>query len=275
MSQTEPGVRTARRHLEPAIWAGTILLVCGGVAAWVLAGSDSRVAGRFPPRESLFTVGNGLQALSLVGAGAVLALARRPVAQSVAAGVAVSSAGLLFGSSVVGVKHAQPYSGISAVARYEALEQQAMVVSAVAAAAGVAALLWLMASRSFTLEIRRGIQAACVAAGLVVLVAVPPLAGLGGSGGLDVTSQGAYALLWGLPWVICLALAGFVRPHVAMGLLVVTAVSQVCTIVFWPMPDLVGWTDAVGGVVGLVATAIVWRALSRSWPARVMRYDGK
>ena len=241
---------------------GAVLLVCGVVAIWVLAHSDSRMPGRFPPRESLFTVGNWVEALTVTGSGLGLLVPRRPTLHAVGIGLAVASAGLLFGSSVVAVKHARPYSGISAVAGVEALVRQAMVVAVASAVAAIAALIWLGVSKSFTAGAARRSRAACVALGLVVLVVVPPLAGVGGSGDLDVNSQAAYVLVWSLPWGICIAMSGFVRRPVALGLLTATAVSQICTVAFWPMPDLVSDTARLAGAVGLVATVVVGLALS-------------
>ena len=248
---------------------GAVLLVCGVVAIWVLAHSDSRMPGRFPPRESLFTVGNWVEALTVTGSGLGLLVPRRPTLHAVGIGLAVASAGLLFGSSVVAVKHARPYSGISAVAGVEALVRQAMVVAVASAVAAIVAVIWLAVSKLFTAGAGRRSRATCVAIGLLVLVVVPVLAGLGGVDDKDLHSQAAYVLMWSLPWGICLAMAAFVERHVAYGLLTAVAVSQLCTIVFWPMPDLVSDTARVAGAAGLAATIVVGLALSaRSYEGR-------
>ena len=249
---------------------GAVLLMCGVVASWVLAHSDSMIPGRIPPRASLFTVGNWFQALTVAGCGIALLVPRRPAVHSVAFGLALASAGLLFGSSVVGVKHARPYSGISGVpVGYDTMQKQAAVVVVAAAVAAITALLLLLASKSFTASAERRLHAVCVAIGLLVLVVVPVLAGLGGVDDKDLHSQAAYVLMWSLPWGICLAMAAFVERHVAYGLLAAVAVSQICTIVFWPMPDLVSDTARVAGAAGLAATIVVGLALS------AQRYDGR
>jgi len=246
---------------------GAVVLACGVVVIWVLVGSDSVMPGPRPPPGSLFTVANWLQALMLAGAGLALLLPRPHAMHSFASGVALASAGLLFGSGVVGIKHARPHSGISGVAGFEAMQRQSIVIALVGAVAAVTALLWLVASRSFARGAERRAQIGCVVVGLLVLFVVPRLAGMGNPDDLDVKSQVAYALVWGLPWGICLALSAFVRRGTAYGLLAATAVSQVCTVTFEPMPDLVAKTPVVGGVVGLAATTVVWLILSRSTAA--------
>jgi hypothetical protein len=253
-----PVTDTPTSSVTAVRFAGFVVLVAGLVCLVTLALSDGFGPRSFPPDGSLYTPQNWLQGAAILVCGVLLVIPGSTVGTRWAAsGVSLASSGLLFGSAIVAVKHWRPYGGMAiGYVRTHEMEVLSGIAGAAALIAAVASLIALSRSRAFPVAVSRVGRTFALVGGAVMIVVIPPLVGMGSSEDMDARSLGAFALIYGLPWGVALALTGFMNPLAAVAIHFTVAASAALTIVLHPMPDLVFGSAVPAGVVGLAITSL-------------------
>lgn len=204
LRRAEPAGSASATSTTASRWVSIILLGCCLAG---LALMSVRSDGTPPSRPGTiydaarFTV---LAALAAAGVGLLLARSAPAVRAWSAAGAVL--AGQLVGTGVVATKQWRPYSGMTGLAAENlgVLRACAAALAVVAAVALAACVISLRASGAVTRPGDHRLRAGR-AWGSLVPVGVPVLLGFGSAETFDVTSLGAYGLLFALPWGMSLA----------------------------------------------------------------------
>ena len=126
-------------------------------------------------------------------------------------------------------------------------------------AAAVATVACLVAARASGLHGRRRYRWAGLAAGVIVAGVLPPILGSGDAQTSGVTSQGAYALLYSLPWGAAIAASGWLNRSGAITALATVAVSaasaELSHDVLWVAHPTRGFVPVVVLVIALAIAA--------------------
>jgi hypothetical protein len=134
------------------------------------------------------------------------------------------------------------------------------ILGAVAAGVAVLTLLRVLAvSRRTQAEGISTVGRVSVAVGAFVAVSLPLLLAIGDGDGHDLTSLGAFALAWSLPWGGALALTAWLPRAAAVATGLTVAVSAVSS---YPDYDLVrvdhNWVAVLVGVISGLLVAALW-----------------
>ncbi len=230
--------------------AGVVVIVASGLAALVLWTQDtSRVGLRagtlYPPADWVLLAG-----MAVCGVALIVAPRLRDRLADVAAGAGLVAAAQLAGTGVVAFKHWRPYVGMSGHGdRLTELKVLAVVLACAGLAASLAFFLWLVAARSLPVAVPGVARVTCAVAGLVVVVGLPVGIAAGRPELMDLTSLGAFALIYSLPWGLAAMLSGWLARPAATGALAAVLVSmglalrgpQMASLVFSnPTPAFVG-----------------------------------
>jgi len=198
----------------------------------------------------------------LVVAGAALLLARRAGLARVAATVGAVMAAQLLGTGVVALKHWRPASGMAGIgqANLDVVLTLARVLIIAGVVALVACLLAMRLSGAFTGGASPGARVITVAVGFVVAAGVPPVLGAGNADTTDLTSLGAYALLYSLPWGVAIGSSGWLDRVGALAVAGAVAGSAVACLashtMMWVSNPVAGFLPVVvlAGVVAALRT---------------------
>jgi hypothetical protein len=179
---------------------------------------------------SLFSSAHLILVAMLLGAGLTLVVATTPRVVVVAAAVGLVPAAQLAGAGVVAARHWHPAAGMSGPGVWA---NQPMLVT-LAAGGALAAAVAGLALLSLLVANRRELPTATavtmtgqvsVVIGPLVAVSLPILLAVGDPFARDVTSFGAIALLWSLPWGGALALTAWLPRAAAVATSLAVAVS--------------------------------------------------
>jgi hypothetical protein len=211
------------------------LLVVGAAAVVVvMLQTHGRSHGRawhpgFTGGLSLFSWVHWILVALVIGAGLLLVLATNSTVAAVAAAVALGPAAQLLGAGIVAHRRWRPVGGFGAGpwANQRAIEIIA-VLGALAAAVAVLTFLRVLAASRRALPTPSDISTAgrvSVVIGALVAVSLPLLLTIGDPDAHDITSLGAFALLWSLPWGGALALTAWLPRAAAVATGLTVAVS--------------------------------------------------
>lgn len=220
---------------------------------------------------SLFSWPHWVLVLVLLGAGGTIARANRPATAAVAGAAALAPAAQMAGSGIVAYKHWHPAAGISGCGAWTNMRLIETVALGAAIAAALAAVTcirllrttgWLVRDQAAATTYR--VRAASVAVGVLIAVALPLLMALGDPSAQDITSLGAYALIWSLPWGGVLALTAWLHRPAAVAAALGVAVTSVTA---YPSYELVRveqhWVPVLTGLASGLLLAGVRSARAR------------
>jgi hypothetical protein len=215
--------------VRPAPWAG-LSAILGGLFALACLSVGPRLGiGFHAYDDSVYTMSQWLLAAALIVSGIVAAVATR-IASSCALAAACVFAAQLAAAGMVAYRHWIPWSGMTGASlRHPGLLRGIGAALAVACLlAVVGCLLGLIARRVFERAATTPVvRIATVAIGLVV-IGLTPLALAGGQADrLDWESQGAFSLLYGVPWGIAIAVSAWLARPAAWGAHAAVAASAV------------------------------------------------
>lgn len=192
--------------------AGVLVVAASAVVA-VMVQSHGKNHGRawnpgFTGALSLFGWAHWILVALLVAAGVTLARATSPTLTATAAAVGLAPAAQLVGVGIVAGRRWHPVAGMSGPGIWANQGMLEIIAGAGALAAAVALLAFvrvLGVARRAQPE-PAGVSTAgrgCVVIGVLVAVSLPLLLAIGDPFAHDITSLGAVALLWSLPWGGC------------------------------------------------------------------------
>lgn len=201
--------------------------------------------------------------IALAGAGLVagfVALRAAPLATAstrlVAAlpGLTGVLAAVLAGSGAVAIKHWKPASGMAGYAGdLDLLRRVALVIAVVGAAVALVSLLQL-AMRGFTTRPSRSRPTwVALVAGTGLVLGLPLAIGAGSSEDRDLTSLGAYALIYAAPWGLSVLATTWLRVEAAVMVLAGCLLAAALAVVGPQMTALV----LGGGSPGFVLAAAI------------------
>jgi len=241
---------------------GGLLVGSAAVAALVLSVQDVTDGPGFLTGGTLYPVVSWVFAVVLGLAGLFLLL--RP--GDVAAGVGAVAALQLGGIGAVAFKHWKPYMGMAGTFEHLAvLRALAALLALVAAVSAAVCVRALVTGGAFPVRApSRLVEWSAVVVGLALLLGVPVLVGAGDPQTLDVSSLGAYALLYAVPWGMSVAASGWLTQRAAVAVLVTVLASTVLVATTKPMVDIVfdSTTTPVIIAAGSVLVALLVRVLA-------------
>ena len=249
--------------------AGVVLVAAAVVSAGVLSVEDASSGSGFLSGGTLYPAAAWVFALTLGVAGVALVVGAGPEV----AGVAGVASLQLAGTGLVAVKHWRPYMGMAGTYEHLAVLQLLAGLLALAGfVAVVVCLAVLVGARAFPVPARPLVLWPSVVAGGVFLVAVPVLVGRGDPETTDVSSLGAFALLYGVPWGLSVAATAWMVRHTAVAVLAAVLGSTLVVAVTKPMVDIV-FTSPTSVFVSAAAAVVVVlavRVLSGSERSRLL-----
>lgn len=192
-------------------WPSVVVLSAAGIGVVVFTvPGQTGVAGH---DGTLYGVSRWALLVALAATGALLAGTARIRARRAIAAAGAIVALQLVGTGVVAVKHWRPFSGMTGFG-YANLGTVRMLAGILTISAVVAVIALLVVLRrgdghTSVAATRRRVIAA--ATGAVIAVGVPVALGAGDGQTWDVTSLGAYALLYSIPWGLGFALSGWLE----------------------------------------------------------------
>jgi hypothetical protein len=222
---------TAGPRPRSAPWAGLVAVVAGLFAMACLAVGPGGGLGLHLSGRSVYTASQWVLALTLVGAGVVAVVTRR-AASSCALAAAGVFAAQLAGAGLVGYRHWVPWSGMGggSLQHPSVLKGIGIALAGGCLVAVVSCVLGLIARQAFAVRATRPVgRVATVAIGTVMVGLIPLTLAGGQSDRLDWESQGAFSLLYAIPWGVSIAVSAWlVRPaalgvHAAVGISAVVA----------------------------------------------------
>jgi len=268
---TSPVPATTRRSVTGAA-TGAVLLITAGVAAWTLAtrASAKGAASGRTVTDTLYPMSAWVLVTLLALGGVVAVWGRWSESVTAVTGVAMGgvAAAQLAGMGLVANKHWGPWTGMGMSAdNLDQLHRMALAMAVSAAVAVVVCLGSLVQLHGFDAPSPVVARRTSLAVGAAVVVLVPLVVGAGSPETLDLTSLGAFALMWALPWGIALILCGWlVRPGV-LGAVVGVGVSALAALVTAPMTEIVfSQTYRAAFALVLVAVGVVARERLRPQP---------
>jgi hypothetical protein len=210
-------------------------------------------------QTQLFSWAQWILVLLMVICAAVLLSSPDPTRLTIVAAAGLVPASMVAGAGIVARRRwhpvAGPGPGLFTNQRGLVLVATVAALAAIFAMLALLHLLWRAGRLDGSLTCPAPVRAASVAVALAVAVSVPFLVGLGRLASHDLTSRGAFVMLWSLPWGGVLALTGWLprAPAIAIGLTV-----AVCAVSAYPACDIVNVQHHVIPVlVGVVAGLLV------------------
>lgn len=204
---------------------GATLLVAAAVSAYVLR-VGGVCCGGIVARD-LYDYGTWLLVAGLAVVGVILVAARGRVVRVPTAAAGGVLAAQLAGTGVVAFRRWVPVGGFGH-GKWDNIHQL-QLVSALLAVCGLGAvvvcLLSLRAEEAFPARVAWTARAVALSAGLLVVVALPVVFAGGQADILDVTSIGAHALVYSVPFGVSLALTGWLSPPAAVAVSLCVMVS--------------------------------------------------
>lgn len=243
--------------------AALVALPVAAVDSVMLQSHERTIGGAWNPGltgdQQLFSWAHWILVLLLLLCAAGLLSARRPGRATLVAAAGLVPACMLAGAGIVARRRWHPVAGPGLGIW---TNQRGLVL--IATVGALAALLAVLALLHVLWTVRRlsgpairptSVRIATVALAAATALSGPYLVALGRPGSHDLTSRGAFGLLWSLPWGAMLALTGWLprKAAVAVGLTVAASAASAfprCDIVhvqYHVIPVLIG---VVSGLLG-------------------------
>lgn len=263
-SEMSEGIRR-RRSPRPTVWAGIVVLLASGLAAVTLA-----IEGQ--PEGSPYPAGLWVVLAGVVVVGLALVSRLGDAVRSSAAAVGVVLSMQLIGAGIYAIKRwrVQVLRPLLTV-NTGLVRGLAVAMAAAMLASSVTCLVVLIRSDGFPARTTRAMRTTAAAVGLITILGLPWAVGFGGTDTTDLTSIGAYALLYSVPWGVGLVGVGWLDRSPAMAILVAIVVSGIATLLFTAdgIPIAIGnvVTGFAASVAAVLAVAIVRFRSGRGSPA--------
>jgi hypothetical protein len=227
---------------------GVVLLGSAAISAVVLTVKDSPDATLYPPAAWVLVAVIGLSGVVLLARPGAATASADAVAAGAFAGVAALQ---LAGMGAVAFKHWEPFHGMSGGGDHVwLLRLLAVVLAGVALVSVVACVRLLVAAGAFPVRSSSAVvRWTAVVVGVAVVLAVPPLVGAGAAETMDVSSLGAYALLYGIPWGASVVATGWLARDAAVAVLLAVLGSTALVAATPQMADIVFTTPTVAFVL--------------------------
>ena len=233
--------------------AGVVLVAAAVVSAGVLSVEDASSGSGFLSGGTLYPAAAWVFALALGVAGVALVVGAGPAV----AGVGGVASLQLAGTGLVAVKHWRPYMGMAGTYEHLAVLQLLAGLLALAAfVAVVVCLAVLVGARAFPVPARPLVVWSSVVVGGVLLATVPVLVGRGDPETMDVSSLGAFALVYGVPWGLSVAASAWMVQRTAVAVLAAVLGSTLLAAATKPMVDIV-FTSPTSAFVSASAAVVV------------------
>ncbi len=241
---------------QPRAWPAFAVLVASAVGIGTLL-----IRAR-PNGETAYLPGAWVELMGLTLMGFVLLSWKDSRTRKIAVGVSSVLAAQLAGSAVYAFKRWVPIGGFGGgvknivVVRVSAT---AMAVTMVIAGSACLALLIREGAIPATLprSIRRSIRALDVAIGVGLACVLPWVLGAGGSATTDLTSIGAYVILYSAPFGGAMIATAWFGEALALAVLGTIAVSAALVIPWQPTMNVVEIHNATAGfIVVAIATGL-------------------
>lgn len=242
--------------------AGVVLVVAAVVSAGVLAfrGDVFNAAGGIVQGSIYLDASWVLVAVLCMSGVAVLLGAHAP-----GAGVGAVAALQLTGTGVVAVKHWRPAMGMGGTYDHLAALQAAAALLALVGlvCVGVCVAL-LVRGQAVAVQPSSIVLWSSLVVGALLLVSVPLLVGRTDPETMDLSSLGAFALMYGLPWGVAVIASAWLPRSTALAVLVAVLGSTVLVAATTPMADIVFTSVGTAFVPATVAVGalLAVRALS-------------
>ena len=199
-----------------------------------------------------------VELVALIVACGVLALRSDRDMRAIAAAVGAVLSAQMAGSALYAVKRWVPIGGFGGgIKNLGTLRALAAAMALTAIFAGTSCVIVLVKEGALRPSTARSslVVAGC---GLVVVVALPLVLGAGGNATMDLTSIGAYALLFSIPWGVGIVGAAWLPRPPAVAVLVTVAASA-CLLIASPAlrPNVVEIHDPVAGVAFVFLTTSI------------------
>ena len=233
--------------------AGVVLVAAAVVSAGVLSVEDASSGSGFLSGGTLYPAAAWVFALALGVAGVALVVGAGPAV----AGVGGVASLQLAGTGLVAVKHWRPYMGMAGTYEHLAVLQLLAGLLALAAfVAVVVCLAVLVGAGAFPVPARPLVVWSSVVVGGVLLATVPVLVGRGDPETMDVSSLGAFALVYGVPWGLSVAASAWMVQRTAVAVLAAVLGSTLLAAATKPMVDIV-FTSPTSAFVSASAAVVV------------------
>jgi hypothetical protein len=259
------GTTTQPRYDVAAHARRTGLIVMGAaVLAAVMVQSHGKVFGSawnpgVTGQTRLFSWAHWILVLLMVICAAVLLSAPSSTRVTIVAAAGLVPASMVAGAGIVARRRWHPVAGPGPGLFTN--QMGLVLVATVAALAAIIAvlallhLLWTATRLDGSSACPPPVRAASVTVAIALAVSVPFLVGVGRPGSHDLTSRGAFVVLWSLPWGGVLALTGWLPRAAAVAIGLTVAVSAVSA---YPTCDIVNVAHHVIPVlIGLCAGLLV------------------
>ncbi|MBO4206904.1 hypothetical protein [Micromonospora echinofusca] len=240
--QRRPG-RVAALGLAAAVLAGCYL-----IGSAFLVRGQTGVPGH---SGTFYDPSRWLLLAALAGAGVAVATTRTRAHAAAAAVVGAATALQLATTGVYAVKHWRPFSGSAGYGHANLVE----VVGYAKLVTGTGAVLLLLCLAgawhfgAFSRAPGSGDRMLALGLGTFVAVTLPTALGVGDGEKMDLTSLGAFALVYALPWGLGLAVTGWLHRAAALAAAGTVLGSAVACLVFhrmtWPANPVIGMSIAV------------------------------
>jgi hypothetical protein len=221
----EPVKAVGRRSGRVGWWpAATVLAACVPMAAALAVQGETGMPGHV---GTIYDTARWILLAALAATAVTLLIVRRPHIAKVAATTGAVLAVQLVGTGIVAFKHWRPAAGMTGIGQanlgvVRTLAAVLTVAAAAALAACLATLRHIKAVPTPTSAASRIFTAIC---GILIAAVVPLILGAGNPETADVTSLGAYALLYSLPWGTAVAVSGWLPRAAAVAAASTVAVS--------------------------------------------------
>ena len=275
---TDTGDLSGKRRTSPV---PGLAVVAAGLASLLMVAVHGTCSGggvnlALDGFRTLFGPGQWVLAGTLLALGVVMLLPRLSAARGPTAAAATVIATMLVGTAVVAYRHWEPAAGMGGCGVWNnqpTLKTLAVLtVLADVAAAALALRSLLGGARTGPTRVSRGRdvnRTVALLVGVVVAVSLPLSVGSGNPETQDLTSYGAYALLWSLPWGAALLLSGWLPTRQALAVFAAVLLGAVCAAD--PVELVSAVRPAVATVIGVLGVVVV--GLSRVVGARSSAAD--
>lgn len=211
---------TPRLGYRPRAWHGVAVLLASGVGVATLL-THAR-----PNGETAYLPGAWVELVGLALLGLVIITGTDSPTRRTATCVSSVLAAQLAGSAVYAFKRWEPIGGFGGgVANIVLVRVFAAAMAVTMLIAGSACLAALVREGAFRIRLLRSIRIFVVAVGVGLVLGLPWVLGVGGSETTDLTSIGAYALLYSLPWGVAVVGTAWMGKTQATAVLATVALS--------------------------------------------------
>lgn len=222
-----------------------------------------------PNGETAYLTAVWVELIALIVVGCLLALRSDREVRAISASVGAVLSAQMTGSALYAIRRWVPIGGFGGgIKNIGTVRLLALAMALTAILAGVACVIVLMQESCLRPSTSRS-SLSVLGCGLALVLGLPLVLGVGGGATTDLTSIGAYALMFSLPWGVGVMGAAWLPRTPALAVLVTVAVSACLLILSSALrPNVVEIHDPAAGVAFVIAmTSIAGAAIMRadSW----------